>query len=159
YFELPRDWVDDATLRLRAVVNPIRLPPEPDYANNTDTTDTFTMRESPTLKTHLIVWGYTVDDVYYQPDMYQDVYQAQSWIMRTYPLASTTGGYNSPEPGFRLSIRVIDDPNLGGYVERISEECLLLSPSMREFCAAGYTVLYAQELRLTEGIPDDELIY
>lgn len=159
YFELPKNWIDDSTLRLRAVVNPNLLPPEPSFANNAQNTTNFTMRPSPTLHTHLIVWGYTVDGTYYQPETVQDVWQARSWVRRVYPLASTTGGYESPDPGFRLKIRTINDPNLGGHVERTSPECLEVPAEDREFCAASYANNYAQWLRGTEGIPEDELIY
>lgn len=159
YFALPDDWVDDATLRLRAEVNPIQLPPEPNFANNAQNTPTFNMKASPTLRTHLLVWGYTVDGTLYQPDTVQDVFQARSWIRRTYPLASNTGGYASPEPGFRLKTRAINDPNLGGHVMRTSDFCLDVPEDDREFCAANYTNSCAKWLRATEGIPNDEMIY
>ena len=159
YFALPADWVDDATLRLRAVVNPTQIPPEPNFANNTQNTSTFNMRPSPTLRTHLLVWGHTVNGTYYQPDTVQDVYQARSWIRRTYPLASNTGGYNSPDPGFRLKTRTINDPNLGGHVMRTSDFCLDMPAEDREFCAATYTNNCAKWLRATEGIPNSEMIY
>ncbi len=159
YFELPKTWVDDATLRLRAEVNPTQLPPEPTYANNVSNTSTFSLRPSPTLRTHLLAWNYEVSGTEYEPDLYQDVYQARSWIRRTYPLASTTGGYDSPDPGFRLDFRYIVDDELGGYVLRTSEECLEVPEESREFCAAGYANNYAQLLRATEGIPEGEMIY
>lgn len=159
YFALPNDWVDGGTLRLRAEVNPIQLPPEPTFANNVQNTPIFNLLASPTLRTHLIVWGYTVDGTYYQPNTVQDVYQARSWIRRTYPLASNTGGYESPEPGFRLKTRTINDPNLGGHIERTSDFCLDIPADDREFCAANYTNSCAKWLRATEGIPNNELIY
>lgn len=159
YFELPNTWIDDASLRLRAEINPNQLPPEPNYSNNAQNTAIFTMQASPTLRTHLIVWGYTVDGTYYEPDTYQDVWQARSWIRRAYPLASTPGGYTSPDPGFRLKVRTINDPNLGAHVERTSDFCLDIPEDDREFCAATYTNNCAKWLRATEGIPDDELIY
>ncbi len=159
YFALPDDWVDDATLRLRAEVNPIQLPPEPSYANNAQNTQTFNLAPSPTLRTHLLVWGYTVDGAYYQPETVQDVYQARSWIRRTYPLASNTGGYASSEPGFRLKTRTINDANLGAHILRTSDFCLDIPADDREFCAANYTNSCAKWLRGTEGIPNDEMIY
>lgn len=159
YFELPGNWIDDSTLRLRAEINPNKIPPEPNYTNNVQTTQTFTMQASPTLRTHLIVWGYTVDGNYYQPGTVQDVWQARSWIRRVYPLASNTGGYSSPDPGFRLKIRTINDPNLGAHVERTSDFCLDIPEEDREFCAATYTNNCAKWLRATEGIPEGELMY
>jgi hypothetical protein len=159
YFELPNDWIDGSTVRLRAVVNPTQIPPEPTFANNTMNTATFTLRPSPTLRTQLLVWGYTVDGDYFQPDTWQDVYQARSWIRRVYPLASTPGGYESPDPGFRLKTRTINDPNLGGHVQRTSDFCLDIPADDREFCAATYTNNCAQWLRATEGIPDGEMVY
>ncbi|MFN2169309.1 MAG: hypothetical protein ACK2U9_24005, partial [Anaerolineae bacterium] len=159
YFALPKDWTDDATLRLRAQINFNQLPPEPNFVNNEVDTQTFNLAASPTLRTHLIVWGYTVDGTYYEPRPNQDVVQARSWIRRAYPVASTTGGYDSPDPGVRIKTRVINDPNLGGFVERTSELCLGEPEANREFCAAGYANNCAKWLRATEGIPDDELIY
>lgn len=159
YFELPNDWIDGTNVRLRAQVNPTQIPPEPNFANNTSDTAIYTFLDSPTLRTHLLVWGYTVDGDYYQPDTYQDVYQARSWIRRTYPLASTTGGYESPDPGFRLKVRTINDPNLGGHIQRTTDFCLDIPEDDREFCAATYTNNCAQWLRATEGIPNDEMIY
>lgn len=161
YFELPSEWIDGSTLRLRAEINPNKIPPEPNYTNNIQDTATFTLRTSPTLRTHLLVWGYTDPntDIYYQPDTWQDVNQARSWIRRVYPLASTTGGYESDEPGLRLKIRTINDPNLGGHVERTSDFCMDIPDEDREFCAATYTNNCAQWLRATEGIPANEMIY
>ncbi|MEZ4558686.1 MAG: hypothetical protein R2854_20025 [Caldilineaceae bacterium] len=159
YFALPADWVDDATLRLRAEVNPNQLPPEPNFANNVQDTPTFNLLSSPTLRTHLVVWGYTAGGTYYQPDTIQEVYQARSWIRRTYPVASNTGGFNSAEPGFRLDTRVINDGNLGGHVLRTSDFCLDIPAKNREFCAANYMNSCAKWLRATEGIPNDQLIY
>ncbi|MGH2543352.1 MAG: hypothetical protein ACRDIB_11165, partial [Ardenticatenaceae bacterium] len=159
YFELPTGWIDDSSLRLRADINSTQLPPEPDYSNNSQSTAMLTVRASPTLRTHLLVWGYTVDGTYYQPDTVDDVWQARSWIRRVYPLASTTGGYESPDPGFRLETRTINDPNLGAHVERTSDLCESIPEDDREFCAATYTNNCANWLRATEGIPDDEMIY
>ena len=50
------------------------------WNNNVSSTSTFTLR------THLLAWTYEVEDVQYEPDLYQDVYQARSWIRRTYTL-------------------------------------------------------------------------
>jgi len=159
YYALPKDWIDDTTLRLRAEINFNQLPPEPNFANNVQDTQNFNLIASPTLRTHLIVWGYTVDGTYYQPRTNQDVVQARSWIRRAYPLASNTGGYDSPDPGVRIKTRTISDSNLGGYVERTSELCLAEPEEKREFCAAGYANNCAKWLHATEGIPDNELIY
>ena len=159
YFQLPQDWIDDATLRLRAEINPNKLPSEPNYANNVQSTTTFTMLPSPTLRTHLLVWGYDVGGTHYQPDTVQDVWQARSWIRRVYPLASTPGGYDSPEPGFRLSIRNINSSSLGAHVQRTSDLCDTLDEDDKEFCAATFTNNCANWLRATEGIPNDEMIY
>jgi len=159
YFALPKSWTDDTTLRLRAEINFNQLPPEPNFSNNALDTQTFNLVASPTLRTHLIVWGYTVDGTYYEPRPNQDVAQARSWIRRAYPVASTTGSYDSPDPGVRIKTRIINDPNLGGFVERTSELCLAEPEGNREFCAAGYANNCAKWLRATEGIPDNELIY
>lgn len=159
YFELPNDWIDDAQLRLRAEINPTQLPPEPNYANNTQSTATLTLRSSPTLRVHLLGWGYTVNDTYYEPNLYTDVYQARSWIRRTYPLASTTGGYESPDPGVRVATRTINDPNLGEHVQQTSDFCLAIPEEKRNTCAAAYTNSHAMSLRAAEGIPNDEMIY
>ncbi len=159
YFELPNDWIDGTNVRLRAEVNYTQIPPEPTFTNNNVNTPIYTFRDSPTLRTHLLVWGYTVDGDYYQPGTWQDVNQARSWIRRTYPLASTPGGYESPDPGFRLKVRTINDPNLGDHVLRTSDFCLDIPAEDREFCAATYTNNCAQWLRATEGIPNEEMIY
>ncbi len=159
YFELPAEWIDGTNVRLQAQVNPIQLPPEPNYSNNTQNTAIFTFRPSPTLRTQLIVWGYTVSDTYYIPNTYQDVYQAQSWIRRTYPLAGTPGGYDAPTPGFRMNVRTINDPNLGDHVMRTAELCLGMDEDDISKCAAAYANNYAKELRVSEGLPDNELVY
>lgn len=159
YFELPNDWIDGSNIRLRAEINPIQVPPEPNYANNIEETAVLTLRPSPTLKTQLIVWGYTVSDTYYIPNTYQDVYQAQSWIRRTYPLASTPGGYDAPTPGFRMNVRTINDPNLGDHIMRTADLCLEMSAKNISKCAAAYANNYAKELRVSEGLPDNELVY
>lgn len=159
YFELPIEWVQGSSVRVRAEINPVQVPPEPNYSNNIQNSATLSLSGSPTLKTHLIVWGYTVEDSYYQPDTYQDVYQARSWIRRTYPLASYGGDYDAPLPGFRLAVRTINDPELGDYVMRIADDCLDMDEDDISKCAAAYTNSYAKSLRVSEGLPDDELIY
>jgi hypothetical protein len=159
FYELPMEWVEGTSLRLRATVNPIQVPLEPNYSNNTENTTTFTLRESPTLKTHLISWGYTVSDTLYAPNTYQDIYQALSWIRRTYPLASTSGNYDSPNPGFYLNVRYINDENLGDHVMRTADRCLEMSEKNISKCAAAYANDYAKELRIAEGLPDSELVY
>lgn len=159
YFALPADWVAGSTLRLRAELNPNQLPPEPNFSNNVRNTATLNLLPSPTLRTHLLVWGYTVNGTYYEPDERQDIWQARSWIRRTYPLASTTGGYESPDPGFRLKTRVINSPSMGAHIQQTSDLCLDMPEDDREFCAATYANNCAKWLRATEGIPNDELIY
>ena len=159
YFQLPHDWIDDTTLRLRAEINPTQIPPEPTYINNIMTTANFSMLASPTLRTHLLVWGYDVGGTHYQPDTVQDVWQARSWIRRVYPLASTPGGYDSPEPGFRLSVRNINSSSMGAHVQRTSDLCDTLDEDDKEFCAATFANNCANWLRATEGIPNDEMIY
>lgn len=159
YFELPNDWIDGNNVRLRADVNYNQIPPEPNFGNNSMSTAVLDLVASPTLRTHLVVWGYTAGGTYYEPRTVQDVWQARSWIRRAYPLASTPGGYESPDPGFRLKLRTINDPNLGGHVQRTSDFCLDIPAEDREFCAANYMNSCAKWLRATEGIPNDELIY
>lgn len=159
YFELPNDWVNDSSLILRAEVNPIRIPPEPSYTNNTLQTRLFTMRESPTMRLQMFMWGFYLGGTLHYPSERVDGLQTQSWIRRIYPLASTPGGYTDPGPGLRATMRYIYDDRLGREVMNTSDDCRDRDADDRAFCAADFTNAFNFRVRLAEGIPLSHRLY
>ncbi len=155
YFQLPQDWIDDSTLRLQAVVNPNQIPDEPNFANNTLTTQTFELRESPDLPVHLLLWEYESNGTTYAPRALEDVAQTRSWFRRVYPIGS--GNLNMME-------RTIVDEGLGSRILQTADECDEMvdgndDPIDANFCATYYVNPKAAELRETEGWDADIFIY
>jgi hypothetical protein len=159
YYELPNDWVNDSSLILRAEVNPIRLPAEPGYANNTMQTRLFTMRESPTMRVQMFMWGYYIGGTLHYPSERVDGLQTQSWIRRIYPVASTPGGYEDPGPGLRADMRYIYDDRMGREVMHTSDDCRDRDVDDRAFCAADMANSFNFRVRIAEGIPLSHRLY
>lgn len=159
YFELPNDWVNDSSLIVRAEINPIRLPPEPSYTNNVMQSRLFTMRESPTMRLQMFMWGYYIGGTLHYPSLRVDGLQSQSWIRRIYPLASTPGGYTDPGPGLRADMRYIYDDRMGREVMHTSEDCRDRDADDRAFCAADMANAFNYAIRIAEGIPLSHRLY
>ncbi len=155
YFDIPQDWIDDSSLRLRAVVNPNQIPTEPTYGNNTMTTQTFEMRESPDLPVHLLLWEYESNGTMYAPRAIEDVAQTRSWFRRAYPIGSSN---------LNITERTIFDEGLGSRILQTADECDELvngqgDPIDANFCATYYVNPKAAELRETEGWDAATFIY
>ncbi len=159
YYELPNDWVNDSSLILRAEVNPIRIPPEPGYANNTMQTRLFTMRNSPTMRLQMFMWGFYIGGTLHYPSERVDGLQTQSWIRRIYPVASTPGGYTDPGPGLRAQMRYIYDDRMGREVMHTSGDCRDRDADDRAFCAADMANAFNFRVRIAEGIPLSHRLY
>ena len=159
YFELPMQWVDNTWLRVRADVNLNQLPPESNFANNSQTTAFLPLVPSPLLRIHLIKWEYRVDGHTYFLRKQEDVEQAKSWFRRVYPLASLPPySFGSLNEGLDVSERSIFSDKLGKRIRQIGV-CHLLKPSDRSKCAANHTNYEAGWIALWEGIPNSEKIY
>ena len=92
-------WMGQTRSICKANINPYRVPLQSDYSNNTFFAGPFTFLPSPRLDTQFISWGYTLNGSTYFPRLVQDVFQAYSYIRRTYPLASAPGFYGNLTPG------------------------------------------------------------
>ena len=120
-FELPWDWTT-GTLRLRAELNPYKIPLQLSYSGNTRSIST-TFKASPRLEVQFVAFTYTLNKTSYKPRYVEDIFQTYSWIRRTYPLASTPGSNGDSTPGFRPGLSFVTDDDLGAYVDRSNADC------------------------------------
>jgi hypothetical protein len=143
-FELPWGWTS-GTIRLRAELNPWKVPLQESYANNKKTAGPLTFESSPRLKVQFVAFGYDLNGTTYSPRFDKDVQQTYSWIRRAYPLATTLASFNGSEPGFAPNVWFIHDGDLGARVGRTASEC------KDEFCAANYTNALMDAWRVENG--------
>ncbi len=158
-FELPWDWTTGGSLRLKAELNPNKVPGEPNFNDNNQLSGTHIYRASPRLEVQFVSWGYILNNTYYYPRLVDDVFQTYSWIRRAYPLASTAGLASDPSPGFRPNLWIIPDDALGSRVNRTAADCLAMDAEFRSLCASHYTNTQMGALRTENGIPSDVFMY
>ncbi len=156
-FVLPPGWIDDATLRVRAELNPFHFPHEPTYGDNTATSAMFDMQPSPRLETEVVLFEYEDCSpgvcTRYVPRYLEDFLQAVSWIRRAYPLSSEPGWGDDPSSGFRPNWRIVFDDGLDERVTQSHPSC------SSNLCASGYTNGILSTLRTAEGLPDSVFMY
>ncbi len=153
-FQLPLAWTTTTPLRLRAVLNPANKPLELDADRADNVRDmTFTLLPSPRLEVDFFVltYGYTEDNIYhgFTPDMERDVFQTFDWIVRTYPLASTSGDATDPTPGFRPNLIEINmEGALWSRVMQTHWTCYVyFEEDDRSLCASTYVNNYLKSLK------------
>jgi hypothetical protein len=167
-FELPMSWVSSTPLRLKAVLNPNRIPPESTYEDNTDSFGPFVLSDSPRLGVYFVSFGYSIGNTTYYPHLIDDVFQTYSWIRRAYPLASTPGGFFDPGQGFRPNLWIVYDDGLGSRVDQSASECnqapfyyvkdgKLIDD--RSLCASAYTNNLMNAMRIENGVPSNIFMY
>ena len=168
-FELPMSWVTTTPLRLKATLNPWRIPPESTYADNTYNYGPFTLSDSPRLGVYFVSFGYSIGNNTYYPHLIDDVFQTYSWIRRAYPLDSSYGSFSDPGVGFRPNLWIMYDEGLGSRVNRTASECTkkpfyyynddgdLIDD--RSLCASAYTNNLLKAMRIENGIPSNIFMY
>jgi hypothetical protein len=169
-FELPLSWTNrDTPLRLVAQINPDRAPVESNFDDNRLTRD-FTFRPSGRFEVQFVQWGYrlTENGPWIYPTT-KDIDHIQSYIRRTYPVATTTSTWE----GFHPSTWRIADANMGLAVNQNKEFCdsLGLAADRRPVCAATYSNQQMERRRYTwwnlawlgmkagQVIPDNVFMY
>jgi len=164
YFQLPWDWIGKPNLRLRAELNPNKVPIQESYANNSLTVGPFTFKASPRLEVQFIVWEFDWAGKRYTVDYEDHVLPTYSWIRRAYPLASSALPASDPGPGFRPRLRYVFDEDLGAEVDRSSDDCaeLLTNDDPKDddqvsLCASAYTNSKMQAMQAEYG--DDVFYY
>ena len=156
-FELPWSWVEGNTLRLHAVLNPYKVPLEPNYSDNQQTSANFNLAASPRLAVQFVGFGYSLNNTNYYPLLATDIVQTYSWIRRSYPLASKPGFFSDPTPGFRPNLWYVFDDGLGSRVNQTASECSKMSdPTL---CASAYVNGLLTTMRKDEGVPDSVFLY
>ncbi|HNB50637.1 MAG TPA: BACON domain-containing protein [Anaerolineales bacterium] len=168
-FELPMSWVTSSPLRLRASLNPWRVPPESSYADNAYNYGPFTLSESPRLGVYFVSFGYSIGNNTYYPHLINDVFQTYSWIRRAYPLDSSYGNFSDPGVGFRPNLWIMYDEGLGSRVERTANECTQKPfyyyddegelVDNRSLCASAYTNNLMNAMRVENGVPSNIFMY
>lgn len=168
-FELPMNWITGSTLRLKAILNPWRIPPESSYSDNEYNYGPFTLSESPRLGVYFVSFGYSLGNTTYFPHLIDDVFQTYSWIRRAYPLDSSYGNFFDPGQGFRPNLWIMYDEGLGSRVNQTADECNeepfyyyndddeLVDE--RSLCASAYTNNLMNAMRIEEGIPSNIFMY
>jgi hypothetical protein len=147
-FELPLSWTNrDTPLRLVAQINPDRAPVESNFDDNRLTRD-FTFRPSGRFEVLFVQWGYqlSTNGPWIYPTA-KDNDHIQSYIRRTYPVATTTSTWE----GFHPSTWRIADANMGRAVNRNKEFCdgLGLPADRHTVCAATYSNQQMERRRYT----------
>lgn len=165
-FFLPPDWVGSSTLRLRAELNYLRYPPEPNYTDNILTTAVINLDASRRLETHFVLFEYESGGSTYRPRYREDYLQSVSWVRRAFPLASAPGGSTDSSPGFRPAFRYLFNEDLGGNIDGTNRhpDCqrrINLTPDEPgylddpDLCAAWYVVCPTLDsIRAAEGLDD-----
>jgi hypothetical protein len=160
-FELPFSWLN-GTLYLYAVVNPTRVPLEPNYNDNGFPTTFplagFTFRPSPRLATLIVSWGYTRANQNWWPSLPRDIIPTHSYIRRTYPLATTPGLFTDPRPGFRPNLWMVLDDDLDTRVDTSDTTCPT-PPADPQLCASAYVNMLMRAMRTAEGVADGVFMY
>ena len=150
-FELPWSWIQGSSLSLRAVVNPNKVPLEPNYADN-EWTATVSFQNSPSLSVEFFRLNYPMGGTTYSPRYSQDILPTYSWILRAYPLAGQVGENFKPrlwdvDGGTRLANWVnTSDPNCASVYGGPNDDISL--------CASYYTNgwLYYYRVATTLGV-------
>jgi hypothetical protein len=171
-FELPLSWTNrDTPLRLVAQINPDRAPVESNFDDNRLTRD-FTFRPSGRFEVLFVQWGYqlSANGPWIYPTA-KDNDHIQSYIRRTYPVATTTSTWE----GFHPSTWRIADANMRRAVNRNKEFCDALGLKAEDnghaVCAATYSNQQMERRRYTwwnlawlgmkagQVIPDNVFMY
>jgi hypothetical protein len=144
-FELPWNWTQNPTLRLRVTVNPNKVPLEPNYANNSNEV-TVSLVNSPTFSVEFFRMNYTINGVSYQPRLTEDVLRTYDFIQRLYPLGGTVGQF------FKPRLWDIEGGELfGSMVDTSNPICQVLypDPNLRNLCASAHGNAILAYLRIT----------
>jgi hypothetical protein len=154
-FELPWSWTQQNSLTLNAVLNPYKVPLEPNY-NDNNSSVTVTFKDSPTLSAEFFRLNYVSGGTSYQPRIFKDVLQTYSWILRAYPIGGAVGQFFKP----RLW-DVAGDTRLGNWVNQSSSDCNKVQKDQgdRSLCASYYTNGWLKYYRDHAWVPNTNDFY
>lgn len=134
-FELPWGWTNEDNLQLQVILNPYRVPLEPDYADNNRSLS-ISFSESPTLSLEFFRLNYDIGGTTYGPRLREDVMATLSWLLRVYPIGGALGDR------FRPRLWDVDGgARFGNWVDQSSQDCIAQypNPDFRNLCASFYT--------------------
>lgn len=135
-FELPWKWTQENSLTLQVVLNPYKVPLEPNYGDNNGSVSV-NFNPSPSLSVEFFRLNYTLNNTTYRPRITEDVLKTYSWIMRAYPLGGAIGENFKP----RLW-DVEGGTGLGSLVNQSHPICIFIYPDPdddRALCASYVT--------------------
>ena len=133
-FELPVSWTQGSLLTLRAVLNPNKVPLEPDYSDN-GWLITVAFSNSPSLSVEFFRLNYTLGGITYSPRIAEDILRTYSWILRAYPLAGGVG------ENFKPRLWDVDGgAKLANWVNATDPACAQVypNPDERNLCASHF---------------------
>lgn len=154
-FELPWSWTQQNSLTLRATLNPYKVPLEPNYSDNGNTTSV-SFLPSPTLSAEFYRLNYTLGGTTYRPRISADVLKTYSWIMRAYPIGGAIG------TNFKPRLWDVDGNTwLGSYVNRTHPDCTKskIGSSDLNLCASYYTNGWLKYYRDHGWVPNTNDFY
>ncbi len=177
-FEVPLTLTSERWLRFRAVLNPNQFPLEPDYSDNTLETSLFFLHPSPPLMVQFVSFSYTIGGTSYRTRLIEDVLYNASYIRRTYPLASRSGGFGDRTPGLRTNWWSIYDEGVGErifqsngtiiapecakrpfYYQEKNEQGDLVWVDDRNSCASAYVNSRLRQMRANTSLSDAVFLY
>ena len=119
-FELPWDWTELNSNTFSVVLNPYKIPLEPNYADN-GAQRTVSFSTSPSLSVEFFRLNYTLNNITYRPRITEDVLLTYSFILRTYPIGGAVG------ENFKPRLWDVDGgAQLASWVNRTAVECYLV---------------------------------
>ncbi|MEZ4861745.1 MAG: hypothetical protein R3C14_10570 [Caldilineaceae bacterium] len=154
-FELPWSWTQQNNLTLRAILNPYKVPLEPNYGDNTGSAS-ISFKPSPTLSAEFYRLNYTLGGTTYRPRISADVLKTYSWIMRAYPIGGAIG------TNFKPRLWDVDGGTwLGSYVNRTHPDCTKskIGSSDLNLCASYYTNGWLKYYRDHGWVPNTNDFY
>jgi hypothetical protein len=134
-FELPWSWTQQSSLNLQVILNPYKVPLEPNYSDNTGSISV-NFQNSPTLSVEFFRLNYTLNNTNYSPRISGDVLKTYSWILRAYPLGGAIGQSFKP----RLW-DVAGGTQLGSLVNTSNPACKFVYPGANDdisLCASYF---------------------
>ena len=175
-FELPASWIERSDLRLRAVVNPYRIPIETSYDDNTTERGPYSFQQSQRVLINFVGFSYSLNGTTYRATVGGDMAGAAELARSMLPLDSSPGwSYDANYRGFRPRIIEVTDEGIGLRVNAQTQplassfaDCNYLvsyNPDktvkldQRSICATNYVNGQMAALRTARQLPASEFMY